>query len=280
MLREEWLLAGMNGASLFAREWKPDKGEIRAAVCIIHGMGEHGDRYTHVAELLTESGYAALALDQLGHGRSPGKRGHLGTLEQALGNAERLVLEAARRHPGTPVFLYGHSMGGNVALNCALRREPMLHGLILTSPWLRLAFKPNPTVEWIGRKLASIVPSLQQETGLNPADLFRPGYAKAAKIVEDLLCHTKITLSTYKEITDGGEWALANAQNLRLPVLLMHGSADRITSAAASAALAETLGPRCDWKIWEDGRHELHNDLEGEKAVCEIGNWIRQQLSK
>ncbi|MDQ8732977.1 alpha/beta hydrolase [Paenibacillus sp. LHD-38] len=278
MLREEWQITGAKGTVLFLREWKPETAAVKAAVCLVHGMGEHGDRYAHVAARFTEAGIAVIALDQQGHGRSSGKRGHLYSLGAAVSDAALMIEAAASRHPGAPIFLYGHSMGGNVALNCALRLHPEVQGLILTSPWLRLAFKPNPAVEWFGRRLASIMPALQQSTGLNPADLFRPGYEMAAPIAEDPLCHTKITLQAFKEITSGGEWALANAGNLQIPLLLMHGTSDRVTSLEASQLLAEKLGGKCHFRRWDGGYHELHNDIEGEKAIQEIIKWLEEQL--
>jgi alpha-beta hydrolase superfamily lysophospholipase len=278
MVREEWMLAGAEGAELFIREWKPDARAVRAVICLVHGMGEHGDRYQHVAAQFTEAGFALIALDQHGHGRSSGKRGHLLSLDAAVSDAALIIEEAGKRIPGVPVFLYGHSMGGNVALNCALRLRPAIKGLILTSPWLRLAFRPHPLKEWVGRKIAAILPELQQSTGLNPAELFRPGYAKAAPIVDDPLCHTKITLHTFKEIGSGGEWAFAHADSLHVPLLLLHGSSDRITSLEASRLLAERLGERCEWRVWEGGFHELHNDVEGEQTINEIIDWLERQL--
>lgn len=278
MRREEWKLTGTEGTDLFVREWKPDARDVRAVICLVHGMGEHGDRYQHVAAHCTEAGFALIALDQHGHGRSSGKRGHLLSMDAAASDAALIIEEAEKRNPGVPVFLYGHSMGGNVALNCALRLRPAIKGLILTSPWLRLAFSPHPLKEWIGRKLAVLLPELQQSTGLNPADLFRPGYAKAAAIVEDPLCHTKITLHSFNEIAAGGEWALAHADSLDVPLLLLHGTSDRITSLEASRLLAERLGARCEWRIWEGGLHELHNDVEAEQTINEIVDWLKRQL--
>lgn len=278
MLREEWKMAGAKGASLFLREWKPESTDIKAVVCLVHGMGEHGDRYKHVAARFAEAGIALIALDQQGHGRSSGKRGHLPSLGAAASDAALMIEAAGQRHPGVPIFLYGHSMGGNVALNSALRLLPPIRGLILTSPWLRLAFKPNPVVEWVGRRLAAVLPTMHQSTGLNPADLFRPGYDDAAPIVEDPLCHTKITIQTYVEVTAGGEWALAHADQLHVPLLLMHGTSDRVTSLEASGILAGSLGKRCHFERWEGGYHELHNDLEGEDSIRTIINWLMDQL--
>ncbi|WP_171056407.1 alpha/beta hydrolase [Paenibacillus sinopodophylli] len=278
MLRKEWDITGANGASLFVREWTPDTAAVRAVVCLIHGMGEHGDRYGHVAAHFTSAGMAVIAHDQHGHGRSSGKRGHLHSLGAAASDAALMIEAAAERHPGVPVFLYGHSMGGNVALNCAIRLHPHIQGLILTSPWLRLAFKPNAAVEWVGRRLAAVWPTLQQSTGLKHSDLYRVGYEQAADIVNDPLCHTRITLHTFKEISDGGDWALTNAASLQVPVLLLHGSSDRVTSIEASEQLAKVLEQQCSYRRWEDGYHELHNDLEGEKTINLLVNWTEGQL--
>lgn len=278
MERLEWQLAGVQETNLFVREWMPEEEKAKAVVCLVHGMGEHGDRYSHVATRLTAAGFAVIALDQHGHGRSPGKRGHLLSLSAAINDVALLIEESRRKYAGIPIFLYGHSMGGNVAINCALRLKPPIAGLVLTSPWLRLAFKPHPAVEWFGRRLAGIVPTLQQSTGLLPGDLFRPGYFEAAPIVGDPLCHTRITLHTFSEISNGGEWALAHADTLHVPMLLMHGSADRITSYEASARLAEMLGKKCDWICRKGGMHELHNDLEAEQSIKEITIWLERQL--
>ncbi|WP_424767367.1 lysophospholipase [Paenibacillus sp. sgz302251] len=278
MQRKEWEFSGTEDAVLFVREWRPLDREVRAVVCLLHGLGEHGDRYGHVAEHMTEAGFALIAFDQHGHGRSSGKRGHLLSLEAAASDAARIIEAAGQRHPGVPVFLYGHSMGGNVALNCALRFKPPIRGLILTSPWLRLAFKPNQGMDWIGRRLVKWMPMLQLQTGLKPEDLFRPGYAKASPIKDDPFSHTNTTLRTYIEVGAGGEWALAHADRLQVPMLLLHGSTDRITSFEASRQLADRLGRQCEWRLWEGGYHELHNDVQGEQAILEIIDWLERQL--
>ncbi|MBD2867913.1 alpha/beta hydrolase [Paenibacillus arenilitoris] len=278
MQREEWGIIGAKGTELFVREWNPDDLEASAVVCIVHGIGEHGDRYSHVASLLTKAGMAAIALDQHGHGRSSGKRGHIHSLDAAASDAALIVEQARTKHPDAPVFLYGHSMGGNVALNCALRLRPRIRGLILSSPWLRLAFKPNAAAEWLGKKLVRVLPGLQQSTGLNSADLFRPGYSVAPPVAGDLFCHTKITLRTYDEITSGGEWALAECGRLQVPTLLMHGTSDRITSIEASRQLSDSLGPLCERVEIEGGYHELHNDLGGEDTILKMIGWMKRQL--
>jgi len=247
-----------SGEQLYVRHWEPEQPALQAVVCIIHGMGEHSGRYEHVAELMSEQGMAVMAMDQQGHGLSGGKRGHMKSLESAIEDAAKLIDEAAGQYPELPVFLYGHSMGGNVVLNCALRLKPRIKGLIVAS---------------------TLAPKLHQQTGLKSGDLFRPGYAKAPSIEGDELNHTHITPRTYFSVRVGGEWALMHAAgSLNVPMLLLHGTDDRITSYAASKSLAELIGTGCTWRSWEGGYHELHNDLEGEAIILEIIEWIKGQL--
>lgn len=278
MQREEWQFSGAGGAQLFVREWQPLNQSAHAVIGLVHGMGEHGDRYKNVAERMAEAGFILAAIDQHGHGRSSGKRGHMLSLDAAVSDVALFIEQERIRNPGLPIFLYGHSMGGNVALNCALRLRPNIRGLILTSPWLRLAFNPPPIKEWLGKRMASIIPTLQQSTGLNPADLFRPGYSGAIPIIGDPLCHTRITAKTYSEVQDGGRWALEHGKQLQIPTLLLHGTADRVTSFEASEQLAVHIGELCELKRYEGGFHELHNDLMGEKAINDIIAWLTRQL--
>lgn len=279
MRREEWQFLGAEGENLFVRDWQPSNRDTRAVVCLAHGIGEHGDRYGHVAALMTEAGFALTALDHYGHGRSSGKRGHMFSLDAAVANLELVTEEARKKNPGLPVFIYGHSMGGNVALNYALRRRPSIQGLVLTSPWLRLVFPPSPVVEWIGKRAISIFPTFQLPTRIHPKDLFRPGYLEAAPIQGDPLCHTKITLNAYFEVIAGSEWAFQNANRLNVPLLLLHGMEDRITSMEASEQFADAAGDLCEFRRWPGGLHELHNDVEGKLAIETIIVWISQLLS-
>lgn len=286
MLRLERRLTGAGEAQLYVREWLPDDSEssksteehepakLKAVVCLLHGMGEHGDRFSYVAERFTAQGYAVIAIDQFGHGYSSGKRGHMLSIGATISNAALMIDDASTHHPGLPLFLYGHSMGGNIALNCALRLHPNLSGLILSSPWLRLAYQPPEAKLWLARRLASILPALQQSTGLKAEELYRPGNPHAASIDKDELYHKKITVRTFLEIQRAGEWAIEHASEIDVPVLLFHGTADKVTSYHASKELAEQLGERCTWLPVEGGYHELHNDVEGEQTIGQMMDWM------
>lgn len=280
MHHDTMTLSTADGLELFAQEWRDEAASVRAVICLVHGMGEHSGRYREVAETLTAAGYALLTYDQRGHGRSPGKRGHAASVERLAGDAEQALALARCRYPGLPVFLYGHSMGGNVALSCALRRQPDISGLILTSPWLRLAFEPPRAKQWIGRRLASVWPSFSLATGLDPRQLYL-AEEEPAPIVRDLLAHNRISAAMYFGLQAEGEWSLAHAaERLRAPLLLLHGTADRITSHAASAQLAEGLADSCVFHSWQDGLHELHNDRERLQVLRCIVDWIEGRLAR
>jgi alpha-beta hydrolase superfamily lysophospholipase len=241
-------------------------------------MGEHGERYASVAERLTSDGYAVLAHDQEGHGRSPGQRGHVSSIEAAIQNTSLMMEQARTRHPHLPCFLYGHSMGGNVAINCVLRLQPDIDGLILSSPWLRLAKGPNAVMKVLARLLVRVVPKLSLSTGISPDDLYRPGYDHAIPFMNDPLCHSSISIRTFHIMTDSGEWAIAHSDELQVPVLLVHGTGDKVTSYAASKEVADRLQDRCKFVTYDGGYHELHNDIFAVHLLNIVTNWITKRL--
>lgn len=278
MKRTDWRFSGAAGTDIYAREWLPDHNEPKGVVCIVHGMGEHGERYSSVAERLTSEGYAVLAHDQEGHGRSAGQRGHVSSIETAVQNTGLMLEQARTRHPQLPCFLYGHSMGGNVAVNCALRLQPEINGLILSSPWLRLAKGPNALLKALARLLVRFLPKLSLSTGISPDDLYRPGYEHAITFLGDPLCHSSISIRTFHIMTDSGEWAIEHCEELRVPVLLVHGTGDKVTSLEASKEVAGRLGDRCKFIAYEGGYHELHNDIYAVYLLNNVTNWITRRL--
>ena len=112
-----------DGVQFYFQGWQPETPP-KAVVCLVHGLGEHSGRYAHVAAALNDAGYALLGFDLRGHGKSGGPRGHTPSYETLMDDIGRLLAEAAQRYPGQPQFLYGHSLGGNLVLNYALRRKP------------------------------------------------------------------------------------------------------------------------------------------------------------
>jgi alpha-beta hydrolase superfamily lysophospholipase len=277
IVTETLTLPTEDGVRLHVRAWMPSDA-ARGVVCIVHGMGEHGGRYANVAAALVRAGLAVYAVDQRGHGLTPGKRGHAPSAERLALDAARFVGMAGARHPGLPLFLYGHSMGGNVALSCAIRCRPPIAGLILTSPWLRLAFDPSPARVRVGRIAALVWPKFTMATGLR-GPLYRDNPLQSELDSRDPLLHNRISAAMFFAMREEGERSLREARrSLRAPVLLLHGTEDDVTSFAASRELAETIRGQCEFVPWEGGLHELHNDADREAVLERIAGWINGRI--
>jgi alpha-beta hydrolase superfamily lysophospholipase len=277
MQETDFSLVSAGQVNLVGRIWLPDE-PARAVVCLVHGQGEHSGRYAHVARVLTAAGYVILALDLPGHGRSGGKRGGEVTYENYLSDVQSLLDTAARRYPDLPVFLYGHSMGGNLVLNFVLRRKPVLRGVIATGPWLRLAFAPSPALLLAGRVMYKLAPNLTMKTNLDTAYLSRDHDVVEAYI-HDPLVHSMISAQLGLDIGAAGEWALAHASQFPLPLFLAHGGADAITSPAASRQFAAAIpGERCTLTIYDNLYHEIHNEPEQGIVLADITAWMQNRL--
>jgi alpha-beta hydrolase superfamily lysophospholipase len=272
MTRNEYTLHTTDHGKLYAQEWLPE-GDPAAVVCLLHGLGEHSGRYTRVAEALAGAGLVLSALDLRGHGKSPGPRGHAQSYEVFMEDIQCFLDEAVRRFPGKPIFLYGQSLGGNLALNFALRRRPDLAGVIVTAPWLRLAFEPPRPRVILAKVMSRLWPTFSNVCGCEAAVLSRDPLV-VQRYLEDPLAHDLISGRMFVEISRAGLWALEHAAEFSLPLLIMHGSADRLTSASASRQFAERAGRYCVMKIWDGAYHELHNEPEKDAVLAHLLAWL------
>ena len=268
----EWKWATRDGLQIYARSWTPEESP-KAVICLLHGHGEHINRYNHVGQAFATAGYALQAFDLRGHGQSGGPRGHTPAYDNLINDVADFLCDAQMRHPNLPLFLYGHSTGGNLAANYALRYPDALHGIILTSPWLRLAFEMNPAQLTIIKALNVVFPSLSQPSGLESAAISRD-LQEVEKYTSDPLVHDRISARFFATVYAQGIWALEHAALLKIPMLLMHGSADRLTSAQASQQFATKAGNLVTLRIWDGFYHELHNEPDRADVIRVITDWV------
>jgi len=267
----------VSGTQLYGCYWQP-KTTPKAVVILVHGMGEHIDRYKNsVIPYLVKNGYAVVGYDQFGHGKTKGKRGHNPNFAAVLACITEVIIKSEELFKGLPLFLYGHSMGGNVVLNYVLRRKHCFKGVIATSPFLRLAFQPPALKLKIGKLLYKITPSLTMSNKLNPHDISRIPEEVAA-YVNDPLVHSKISPNYSIKFIETGQWALDHAQDLQVNTLLLHGTGDKIIDYKATESFAKSGQPHTTLQLFEDAYHELHNDLCREEMLSVITNWLGQQL--
>lgn len=266
---------------IYAQGWLPDAAkykEPKAVVLLLHGLGEHSSRYEHVAEFFTHHGFAVLACDRSGHGKSGGSRGHIAKYEYVFDDIVKLHSQATSKYPNIPVFLYGHSMGGGIVLDYLLNKKHTgLKGVIATSPLLEPAFKPPAVLLFIGKIMRSIYPGFTQNNQLDVNQISKDKSVVAA-YTADPLVHSKVSSETALGMLTSGENSLKNVGKINIPLLLLHGDKDGLTSHVATQQFASKATGDVTLKIWEGGYHELHNDPEKMEVLEFIYQWILKKL--
>lgn len=251
---------------------------VKGVIILVHGMGEHSNRYTNfVIPKLLEKNLSVITYDQFGHGRTEGKRGHNPGYEAIMDCLSYIIDKAKEVFGDAPLFLYGHSMGGNVVINYALQKEHNLKGIIATSPLLRLAFKAPSWKLFIGKIIQKIAPSITMPSELDVNAISRDS-TEVKKYIDDPLIHDKISPNYSLTFFKTGEWAIKNGHKLQTPMLVIHGTGDQITDHKASREFVNNTNGIASLELFENGYHELHNDLEKDKFIEILTNWILKTL--
>lgn len=272
----QWMHTAQDGARLFVRSSDPASGAARGSILLTHGMGEHSGRYTHVIQHLNAAGLRVLTWDLRGHGRSDGRRGDIRDYGLLIDDLHQ-VWSLARSAPG-PIFLYGHSLGGQITLNFAIRHHPDAAGLIITSPWLRLAFAPSRlklSFAWVA---VHIWPSFTQDTDMPPTRLSRD--LDFLMAMPDLhLVHHRMSARMFRALTAGAVRASRDAVDLPYPILLLHGADDPVTCVNATRELFAALRTKDkSLVIIPNALHEPHNDLCRDSVLTQITDWLVARL--
>lgn len=256
---------------LFGQYWAPETA--KGVVVLVHGMGEHSGRYEDsVVPHLLKNNYAIVAYDQFGHGQSHGKRGHCPSYEALLESLEYVIKRAKLLFSNVPVFLYGHSLGGNIVINYTIRKQPDVKGVVATSPFLRLAFQPPKWKVALGKLMLKIAPSITMPSEIEEAAISSiPNEVK--RYQEDPLNHGKISPMFLFPVINAGEYAIANAHKLKIPMLVTHGTGDRIIDYQGSVAFTNQAHG-AELKLYNNGYHELHHDVYAEEMLLTIVKWL------
>lgn len=256
---------------LFGQYWQPQ--DIDEVIVLVHGMGEHSSRYANsVVPNLINNRYAVVAFDLFGHGRTKGKRGHCPNYESLLDAIDTVLKKAEFMYPNKPIYLYGHSLGGNLVINYALRKNHKLKGIIATSPFLRLAFNPPQWKVLFGKILLKIAPSTTLQNEIEVEAISRDKN-EVNRYCKDKLVHDKVSPMYVFPVSEAGKWAITNAQKLQIPMLILHGTGDRLTDYKASEDFCNNT-KKAKFKSFDNGYHELHHDLCKEEFIQTILKWL------
>ena len=266
----EWISA--DNKKVFGQSWQPDE-KPRAVLIVVHGLGEHSGRYDRWAGLFVQNGLAVLSQDMIGNGRSEGKRGHIRNFQKLTGQIDFIISRSQELFPDIPAILYGHSWGGNLVANYAMSKDPAVRAVIISSPWLRLAFNIPWHLKLISNTLTPILPGLVVKTNAKSGNRSHdPVISEEAK--NDPLIHRQISLRMFQITRDQGLYAMKNVYKINRPFLIMHGSGDKTTSHSASEEMARNTSPLTTLKIWDDLYHELHSEYEYQEIFSFVMDWL------
>ncbi len=276
--RTRTLTTTTDPVELFWQQWVPD-GAVDRVVVFQHGMGEHAGRYQHLLSAFADTGTAFYALDARGHGRSPGRRGYLTNFERFADDLGDLIRLARSENDAQPVFLLGHSLGGAIALDFALRpgNQEHLRGLVLSSAAIELPQSGiNRVLRPTARLLARVAPGVILDTMLRQTDLSRDADGVAAYRADPLV-HARASVRMGHMLYNLSEGFYARADQLAIPVYLFHGTADRITAPEGSKKLFARL-TTADKKLnlYEGLYHETMNEwlTDREKVLRDLREWV------
>lgn len=270
---ESW--TAPDGARLALRRAEP--AAPRAVIFLLHGFGDHSGRYAHVAEWAVARGLALWALDQRGHGGSPGPRGHIARFAQYLADVAALRRRAAAERPA-PQLLLGHSLGGLVALRY-LQSAPLgVAGAVVTSPWIATAMRAPAWKLAAARVLADVLPGVGMATGLDTGLLSTdPSVGVAAD--RDPLYHQRMTPRAWREIQAAQSAVVTEADRVTTPLLMLLAGDDRIVSNAAARALGRALPMPAEVVEYDGMFHEILNERERGRVLADLGAWLDRTLS-
>lgn len=261
------------GAKLHVTHWLPD-GRPRAVVLLAHGYAEHAGRYGHVAKRLTEAGYAIYAVDHWGHGASDGEGGYVPRFSAFLDGMAELLTLVEINHGDTPRLLLGHSMGGLIATLFLVERQQAFVAAALSGPAILPAEPPSRVTVWFSRFLSRFFPRLGV-LSLDANGVSRDPAVVEAYRADPLVYEGKIGARLGKEFMDAMAVAQADAPKIRLPILIQHGEADRLTAPAGSRYLFDNVASK-DKKleIYPGLFHEIYNEPEQGVVLDDLVGWF------
>jgi lysophospholipase len=268
-------LHGADGVQIFTQSWLPDAADPRAIVVLVHGFGEHSDRYDWVAGRLVAAGYAVYAGDHRGHGRSQGGRA-LVDVDTVVADVDRLVDQASGAHPQLPVAMLGHSLGGLIAIRYALAHQRRLRALVLSGPLAALD-APAPALA-LARGLARIAPKFGVSS-LDARLVSRDPAVVTAYREDPLVHHGRIPAQTVAEMARTVERFPDVVGRVTVPTLIVYGTADGLCPPSGAIMLAERIGSvDLTTRAYEGLYHEILNEPERETVMGDVLGWLGERL--
>jgi len=268
-----------DGGARYRRSWLP--AEPNRVMLLVHGYAEHTGRYDEMAMYFSERQFAVHAYDQVGHGRTAGPRGHVDRFERLVDELVRFIEIVGLDHPGLPLTLVGHSMGGLVVAATAAFRRPEVDRIVLSGALLQLGGSGSPRRQSISlamaRMLATFAPRVAMSTGLELEGLSRDREV-IRRYEEDPFVKDRMSVRFAAGLSSMVSAVRVAANQVERPMLILHGGADSISPAAGSrdfyAGLTDEIEGRSTLQIYPELRHEIFQEPERQQVWTDMLEWL------
>jgi alpha-beta hydrolase superfamily lysophospholipase len=253
---------------------------VRARLLLVHGVGEHCGRYGRLVQGLTVQGVEVISWDQRGHGLSTGRRGHV----QAWSDYTSDLTQVAEWVRGgeecqVPCFLYGHSMGGLVALAAVLAEAQSWNGLIVSGMPMRPVGVAKPYLVRLAKLLSGIWPTFGIQLPLSPEQMMSDE-ARQIDMERDPLMHTTVTVRWGMEAMRALERVRHGLPQMKVPLLVLHGGLDPVNDPSGAEELFQLAGsPDKTLKVYPNTRHEPHNDVQQDDVRRDLTEWLEMKMA-
>lgn len=264
-----------DGSGMFVRSWRP-RGAARAVVVIVHGFNSHGGYYLWAGQSLADGGYAAYALDLRGRGKSDGERYFVRDVHEYTADVEALVGLAKSREPGLPVYVLGHSAGGVISCTYTLEHQSEIAGMICESFAFQV-YAPDFALAVL-KGLSHVAPHAHV-LKLPNKDFSRIPEVVAAMDNDPFVAHEVQPTSTVAALVRADERLKEEFPNITLPLLILHGTEDKVTKPGGSQFFYDNAGSTDKTlKLYQGHFHDLLSDLGKEQVMADIQAWIAARV--
>jgi alpha-beta hydrolase superfamily lysophospholipase len=275
--RTEQTFDGVGGVRIVYDVWTPDVTP-RAVVILSHGFGEHARRYDHVSARFGREGLVTYALDHRGHGRSGGKRVLVKDISEYTGDFDTLVGIATQEHPGVTRIVLGHSMGGGIVFAYGVEHPDDYDLMVLSGPAVAAQTAVSPLLAWLAKTIGAIAPGLPVQQ-LDAGAISRDPDVVNAYNTDPLVHHGKVPAGLARALMLVGETMPQRAASLTAPLLVVHGSDDRLIPVDGSRQLVAAVGsPDVELKVYPGLYHEVFNEPEQDQVLDDVVSWINARL--
>jgi alpha-beta hydrolase superfamily lysophospholipase len=275
--RTEHAFNGVGDVRIVYDVWAPE-GDPRGVVVLSHGFGEHARRYDHVAERFGRDGLVTYALDHRGHGRSGGKRVLVKDISEYTRDFDTLVGIATQEHPGVTRIVLGHSMGGGIVFSYGVEHPDDYDLMVLSGPAVAAQTAVSPLLAWLAKTLGAVAPGLPVQQ-LDAGAVSRDPAVVNAYNTDPLVHHGKVPAGLARALLLVGETMPQRAASLTAPLLVVHGSEDRLIPEIGSHQLVDAVASSdVELKVYPGLYHEVFNEPEQEQVLDDVVSWINARL--